>query len=82
LAELRLAAGRDPVEIAARLGDRVETVLAVYVHEFDACRRSAQRRAALEARYGEQPSEAFPALSSRSAAKDGYQHAATDRYRS
>ncbi len=43
----------DPVEIARRLGDRVETVLRVYVHEFDARRRSAERRAALESLYGE-----------------------------
>jgi len=47
-----IAAGWDPVEIAKRLGDRVETVR-VYVHEFDARRRSAERRAALESLYGE-----------------------------
>jgi hypothetical protein len=45
-----IADGWDPVEIAARLGDRVETILAVYAHEFDAKRRSA--RAALDERYG------------------------------
>jgi integrase len=48
-----IADGWDPVEIAARLGDRVETILAVYVHEFDARRRSEQRRAMLDAMYTE-----------------------------
>lgn len=48
-----IAAGWDPVEVAARLGDRVETVLRVYAHEFDARRRSAERRALLETLYGE-----------------------------
>lgn len=48
-----IALGWDPVEIARRLGDRVETVLRVYIHEFDARRRSAERRAALESLYGE-----------------------------
>ena len=47
-----IALGWDPVEIAKRLGDRVETVLRVYVHEFDTRRRSAERRAALESLYG------------------------------
>ena len=40
------------VEIASRVGDPIETVLRVYAHEFDAKRRSAQRRASLEDRYG------------------------------
>ena len=48
-----IALGWDPVEIAGRLGDRIETVLRVYAHEFDARRRSAERRAALESLYGE-----------------------------
>ena len=47
-----IAAGWDPVEIAQRLGDRVETLHRVYFHEFDARRRSSERRAALEAIYG------------------------------
>jgi Phage integrase family len=49
-----IADGWDVVEIASRVGDRIETVLRVYAHEFDAKRRSAQRRAALEERYGRQ----------------------------
>jgi integrase len=47
-----IAAGWDPVEVAKRLGDRIETVLRVYAHEWDARRRSAERQAALEAMYG------------------------------
>ena len=47
-----IAENWDPVEIAKRLGDSVETVLRVYVHEFDARRRSAERRAMLEVLYG------------------------------
>jgi integrase len=47
-----IAAGWDPVEVAKRLGDRVETILRTYVHEFDARRRSAERQAALESLYG------------------------------
>ncbi len=49
-----IADGWDVVEVAARVGDRVETVLRVYAHEFDAKRRSAARRASLEERYGRQ----------------------------
>jgi integrase len=49
-----IAAGWDPVEIANRLGDRLETILAVYAHAFDERRRSAERRAALESLYGRQ----------------------------
>jgi integrase len=41
-----IADGWDVVEIASRIGDRIETVLGRYAHEFDAKRRSAQRRAA------------------------------------
>jgi integrase len=48
-----IADGWDAVEVAARLGDRVETILAVYVHQFDARRRSEQRRAMLEQMYGD-----------------------------
>lgn len=48
-----IADGWDVVEVAARVGDRVETVLREYAHEFDAKRRSAVRRAALEERYGD-----------------------------
>jgi integrase len=47
-----IAAGWDPVEVAKRLGDRIETVLRVYVHEFDRRRRSGERQAALEQMYG------------------------------
>lgn len=46
-----IADGWDPVEIAARIGDTLQTTLTVYSHEFDARRRGDQRRAALEARY-------------------------------
>ncbi|MGZ4287718.1 MAG: tyrosine-type recombinase/integrase [Solirubrobacteraceae bacterium] len=49
-----IAAGWDPVEVAKRIGDRIETVLSTYAHEFDSRRRSAERRAALEGLYGEQ----------------------------
>ena len=47
-----IADGWDVVEIAARVGDRIETVLRVYSHQVDAKRRSALRRASLEERYG------------------------------
>lgn len=47
-----VADGWDPVEVAARIGDTLPTTLRVFAHEFDARRRSEQRRAALEARYG------------------------------
>jgi integrase len=46
-----IADGWDPVEIAARIGDTLQTTLAVYSHEFDVRRRGDQRRKALEARY-------------------------------
>lgn len=55
-----IAAGWDPVEIAARIGDTLATTLRVYAHEFDARRRGEERRAALEQLYG---------------AEDGYQMA-------
>jgi hypothetical protein len=48
-----IAAGWDPVEVAKRLGDRIETILRTYAHELDARRRSAERQAALESMYGE-----------------------------
>jgi integrase len=48
-----IAAGWDPVEVAKRLGDRIETILRTYAHEFDARKRSAERQAALEAMYAE-----------------------------
>jgi hypothetical protein len=47
-----IADGWDPVEVANRIGDTLHTTLKVYAHEFDAHRRSKQRRDALEARYG------------------------------
>jgi integrase len=66
-----IADGRDPVEIAARIGDTLETTLRVYSHEFDARRRGEQRRAALEARYG--------AEDGNPTGQDGNQQTATDR---
>jgi hypothetical protein len=45
------ADGWDPVEIAARIGDTLATTLAIYSHEFDARRRGAAQRQALEPRY-------------------------------
>lgn len=48
-----IADGWDVAEIAARIGDSIETTLRVYSHEFDARRRAEQRRTALEARYGD-----------------------------
>jgi integrase len=48
-----VAKGWDPVEVAGRLGDRIETVLKTYAHEWDARRRSVQRQADLEAMYPE-----------------------------
>jgi integrase len=47
-----IAAGWDVVEVAARLGDRIDTVLSVYAHEFDARRRRADQSERLEALYG------------------------------
>ena len=46
-----IAAGWDVVTVAQRLGDSVETTMRVYAHEFDARRRSDERRAALEGLY-------------------------------
>jgi integrase len=47
-----IADGWDPVEIANRIGDTLQTTLQTYSHAFDERRRGDQRRAALEARYG------------------------------
>ena len=48
-----IATGWDPVQVAGRLGDRIETVLAVYLHDWDAQRSSAERHAAVEAMYSD-----------------------------
>jgi integrase len=45
-----IADGWDAVEIANRIGDTLETTLRVYAHEFDAARRSKDRRRRLEDR--------------------------------
>jgi integrase len=45
------AAGRDPVSIAARVGDSIETVLRVYAHEYDAARRREDESDKLGALY-------------------------------
>jgi integrase len=47
-----IAAGWDLVEVAARLGDSVETVLSEYAHEFDAVRRQDSQRDRLSVLYG------------------------------
>jgi hypothetical protein len=46
------AAGKDPVAIAARIGDSVKTVLDVYAHEYDAARRRSDESDDLGAIYG------------------------------
>jgi hypothetical protein len=46
------AAGRDPVSIAARVGDSIDTVLRTRAHEYDAARRRDDESAALAAIYG------------------------------
>ena len=48
-----IADGWDVVEVAGRIGDTLPTTLKTYSHAFDARRRSARRREALEARYGD-----------------------------
>ena len=48
-----IAGGWDPADVAARLGDRLPTVLSVYAHQFDTRRRSAERSASLERMYAE-----------------------------
>jgi hypothetical protein len=45
------AAGGDPVAIAARIGDTVETVLSTYAHEYDAARRRRDESATLASLY-------------------------------
>ena len=66
-----IADGWDVAEIAARIGDSIETTLRVYSHAFDARRRGQQRRDALEARYG--GGDGDPK------ARDGDQQTVTDR---
>jgi integrase len=48
-----IAAGRDPVEVAQRIGDTLQTTLTVYAHEFDVQRRGAERQRVQEELYGE-----------------------------
>jgi integrase len=62
-----IADGWDPVEVAARIGDTLQTTLSVYAHEFDARRRSEARRGALEARYGSGMATHKPPQSARDA---------------
>lgn len=76
-----IAAGWDPVEIARRLGDRVETVLRVYVHEFDARRRSEERRATLEGLYGAADGHRMVTYGSSQGATDGPKIAQFAAYR-
>jgi integrase len=48
-----IAQGWDPVEVSARLGHAsVATTLSIYAHEWDAARRSDERRARLDRLYG------------------------------
>jgi integrase len=47
-----IAAGWDVAEVAARLGDSIQTVLTVYAHEWDAARRREEQRDRLAAIYG------------------------------
>jgi integrase len=68
-----IADGWDPVEVAARIGDTLETTLRVYAHEFDARRRSEQRRAVLEARYGDGMATHTRQQTATDAAQDGAQ---------
>ena len=44
-----IANGIDPVTVAALAGDRVETILKIYAHEYDRARRGAQLRARVAA---------------------------------
>ena len=46
-----IAAGWDPAEIAARLGDTIATTMGTYAHEFDAARRRDEQRDRLSALY-------------------------------
>jgi integrase len=65
-----IAAGWDPVEVAARLGDQIQTVLKVYAHEWDAARRRSDQGDRLEAIYGTamEPADQSPAQQSAAAA--------------
>jgi integrase len=49
---LLIASGHDPVSIAARIGDTLQTTMTAYAHEFDAARRRAEESDALDAIYG------------------------------
>ena len=44
-----IAAGWDVAQVAARLGDSIQTVMTTYAHEFDAQRREAEQREQLAA---------------------------------
>jgi integrase len=44
-----IAAGWTMADVAARLGDSIQTVMATYAHEFDAARREDEQRAGLAA---------------------------------
>jgi integrase len=48
---LLFAAGHDPVSIATRVGDSIQTVLSTYAHEYDAARRRRDESDALAALY-------------------------------
>jgi integrase len=50
-----IAAGFDIAEVAARLGDSIKTVLAVYAHEWDAVARREGQRDRLSDLYGDTP---------------------------
>jgi len=53
-----IAAGWDIAEVSARLGHaNVATTMRIYVHEFDAARRSSDRRDRLAALYSAEPSK-------------------------
>jgi integrase len=51
-ASMLIAAGHDPVAVAARLGDTVAVVLSTYAHEYDAARRRSDESDGLDAAYG------------------------------
>jgi integrase len=57
-----IAAGWDVAEIAARLGDTIQTVLRTYAHEFDAVRRRKDQSARLDALYGSAMAATDPAI--------------------
>ena len=67
-----LAAGRDPVSVAARIGDSVQTLLSTYAHEFDTARRRAQESNELASMYDRGSAmEASDASTARQAAASG-----------